>query len=91
LPSVPTVAEFVPGYDASGWNGIGAPKDTPPAAIEILNQTINDGLASAKMADRFRELSNTPLYMTAAEFGKFMAQETDKWARVIRAANIRAE
>jgi tripartite-type tricarboxylate transporter receptor subunit TctC len=91
LPSVPTIAEFVPGYDASGWIGIGAPKNTPPAIIEILNQAINASLTSAKMADRFTELSSTPLSMTSAEFGKFMADETDKWARVIRAANIKAE
>jgi tripartite-type tricarboxylate transporter receptor subunit TctC len=91
LPDVPTVGEFVPGYEASAWQGIGAPKGTPADIIDKLNQEINAGLADAKMKARLADLGAAPMPMTSAVFGKFIAAETEKWARVIRAANIKAE
>ena len=91
LPDVPTVGEFVPGYEASAWQGIGAPKGTPADIIDKLNQEINAGLADAKMKARLADLGAAPMPMTSAVFGKFIDAETEKWARVIRAANIKAE
>ena len=91
LPDVPTVGEFVPGYEASGWYGVGAPKGTPAEVIDKLNREINAGLADPKMKAQFADLGNTPLTFSPAGFGKFIAEETDKWAKVIRAANIKVE
>jgi tripartite-type tricarboxylate transporter receptor subunit TctC len=89
LPEVPTVGEFLPGYEASGWTGIGAPRDTPVEVIDILNKQINAGLADTKMKARFAELGGyTPFASSPAEFGKFIAENVEKWAKVIRAANI---
>jgi tripartite-type tricarboxylate transporter receptor subunit TctC len=91
LPDIPTVGEFVPGYAASGWYGIGAPKNTPTDIIDRLNKEINAALADPKIKARLADLGAVPMSMTPAEFGKFIAGETDKWSKVIRAANIKPE
>ena len=91
LPDIPTVAEFVPGYEAIGWVGIGAPKNTPVEIIEKLNREINAGLAYPKNKARLAELGGTVLPGLPRDFGKFVADETEKWAKVIRAANIKPE
>ena len=91
LPDVPTVGEFVPGYEASGWNGILAPKNTPIDIIEKLNGVINAGLADPKIKTRLADLGATTLAGSSADFGKLISDETEKWARVIRTANIKAE
>jgi tripartite-type tricarboxylate transporter receptor subunit TctC len=91
LPDIPTVGEFVPGYEASAWYALGAPKNTPPEIVERLNREINAGLADPQIGQRFAELGGTPMLMTPTEFGKFVADETDKWAKVVRAANLKAE
>src|SRR6202022_1447394 len=91
LPDVPTVGDFVPGYEASSWTGLAAPRNMPAEAVEKLNREINIGLADAKVKARLAELGNVPMLMTAVEFGKFVADETGKWGKVIRAANIKAE
>jgi tripartite-type tricarboxylate transporter receptor subunit TctC len=89
LPSVPAVAEFVPGYEASGWYGIGAPKQTSTEIIEKLNSEINAALTDPKFRVRLADLGSVAMQMTPAEFEKFIVDETDKWAKVIRAANIK--
>ena len=91
LPDLPTVADFVPGYEASGPFGLGAPKDTPPAIIERLNREINAVLADPKVKAKFADLGSEPLTGSPAEIGKMLANETEKWAKVIRAANIKVE
>jgi tripartite-type tricarboxylate transporter receptor subunit TctC len=91
LPDVPTIGDFLPGYEATAWYGIGAPKSTPVDIVDKLNTEINAGLADAKITERLADLGGAPLPMTAVEFGKLIADETEKWAKVIRAANIRAE
>ena len=91
LPDIPTVAEFVPGYEASGWQGIGAPKNTPTEIIDKLNKEINAALADPKMKARLADLGGTALPGSPADFGKLIAEETEKWGKVIRAANIKAE
>jgi tripartite-type tricarboxylate transporter receptor subunit TctC len=91
LPEIPTVAEFVPGYEASGWQGIGAPRDTPAEVIDVLNKEINAGLADFKIKARFADLGYTPFASSPAEFGKFIADDVEKWAKVFRAANISVE
>jgi tripartite-type tricarboxylate transporter receptor subunit TctC len=91
LPDIPTVGEFLPGYEASGWFGIGAPKNTPVEIIEKLNREINAGLAEPKMKARLADLGGTPLLGSPADFGKLIADETEKWGKVIRAANIKPE
>jgi tripartite-type tricarboxylate transporter receptor subunit TctC len=91
LPDIPTVGEFVSGYAADGWNGVGAPRGTPAEIINKLNQEINAGLANPRIKARFAELNNLPMSKTPAQFGKFIAEETEKWAKVIRANHIKAE
>ena len=91
LPGIPTVGEFVPGYEVSGWLGIGAPKNTPTEIIERLNREINAGLADPKMKARFAGLGGTVLPGSPAEFGKLIADETEKWAKVIKFANIKPD
>ena len=91
LPDVPTVGDFVPGYEASSWTGLAAPRNMPAEAVEKLNREINVGLADAKVKARLAELGNVPMLMTAVEFEKFVGDETEKWGKVIRAANIKAE
>jgi tripartite-type tricarboxylate transporter receptor subunit TctC len=91
LPDVTTVGEFVPGYEASVLLGVGAPRNTPTEIVERLNKEINAGLADSKVKARLADLGGTPLPGSSADFGKFIADETEKWAKVIRAANIKAE
>jgi tripartite-type tricarboxylate transporter receptor subunit TctC len=91
LPDIPTVSDFVPGYEASGWFGLLAPKNTPAEIVDELNKEINAALANPKIKARLADLGAVPMPMTPAEFGKFIAEETDKWAKVIRAANIKPE
>jgi tripartite-type tricarboxylate transporter receptor subunit TctC len=91
LPDVPTVAEVLPGYDASGWHGIGAPKNTPPDVIAAVNKTVNAGLADAAFKQKLADLGGIAAPMTPEGFGKFIADETAKWAKVNKFANIKAE
>ena len=91
LPDVPTVAEFVPGYEASGFAGIGVPKGTPAEIIDMLNKELNAGLADPKIKGRIVELGGTVIGGTPAEFGKIIAEATEKWAKVIKFAGIKAE
>jgi tripartite-type tricarboxylate transporter receptor subunit TctC len=91
LPNVPALSEFLSGYDATGWNGIGAPKGTSSAIIEKLNIEINAVVLDPTMKARFIGLGVEPLSMTPAEFGKRIAEDTEKWAKVIKFANIKAE
>jgi tripartite-type tricarboxylate transporter receptor subunit TctC len=91
LPDIPTVGEFVPGYEASGWAGIGSPKNTPTEVIDKLNREINAGLADPKLKARFADLGAAVFPGSSSDFGKFMAEETEKWGNVIRALNIKAE
>jgi tripartite-type tricarboxylate transporter receptor subunit TctC len=89
LPDVPTIGEFVPGYEAIAWYGIGAPTGTPAEVIDRVNKETNAGLADSQLRARFAGLAIEPLSMTPAEFGKFIADETDKWGKVIRTAGIK--
>jgi tripartite-type tricarboxylate transporter receptor subunit TctC len=91
LGDVPTVADFVPRFEASDWIGVGAPKNTPAEVIDKLNKEINAGLADPKLQTRLAELGGVPLGGSPADFGKLIADETEKWAKVIRAANIKPE
>jgi tripartite-type tricarboxylate transporter receptor subunit TctC len=91
LPGVPAIGESVPGYDASGWFGICAPKATPAAVTDKLNKTINAIVAEPDTRKRLAALGVLPLSMTPAEFGKLIADDTEKWAKVIRQANIKVE
>jgi tripartite-type tricarboxylate transporter receptor subunit TctC len=91
LPDIPTVSEFVPGYEASVWFGAGAPHDTPTEIVDRLNNEINAGLADPKIKARLAEQGGTALPGSPREFEKFIADETEKWGRVIRAANIKAK
>jgi tripartite-type tricarboxylate transporter receptor subunit TctC len=91
LPDVPTVSEFVPGFEAGDWLGVGAPKHTPAAIVDKLNGEIATALADPKIKARFADLGGTALALTPAEFGKLLADETQKWAKVIRAAHIKPE
>ena len=91
LPDIPTVGEFVPGYEASFWYGVGAPKATPAEIVEKLNKEINAALSDHKVTARLADLGGTPMPMTPADFGGLIANETEKWGKVIRAANIKAE
>jgi tripartite-type tricarboxylate transporter receptor subunit TctC len=86
LPDVPTVADTVPGYEASAWFGIGAPKNTPPDVIAKLNKAVNDALADPKMQAKLADLGGIPMPGTPADFGKVMADETAKWEKVVKFA-----
>ena len=90
LPDVPAVGEFLPGYEASGWYGIGAPKGTPDEIVEVLNREINAALADPKVKAALADLGLAPKPASPSEFGAFIAAETEKWAKVIRSANIKA-
>jgi len=91
VPDLPTVAETLPGYQAASFYGIGAPRNTPAEVVEVLNKAVNAGLADPKLQARFADLGYVPMPMTPAAFGKFIADETEKWDKVIRAANIKPE
>ena len=91
LPDIPTVAEFVPGYEVSAWYGISAPKNTPDAAVAILNEAINAGLADAALRAKLMDLGGVILGGSPADFGRLVSDETEKWAKVVKFAGIRAE
>ena len=91
LPDVPALAEFLPGYDASIYVGIAAPRNTPGEIIQRLSEEIRLALSDPKITSRIAELGDTPLALSTSEFAKLVVDETEKWSRVIRAANIRAE
>lgn len=91
LPDVPTVGDFLSGFEASVWLGVGAPKNTPTEIIDRLNKEVNAALADPKMKARLADLGSTVLGGSPSDFGKLIAAETEKWAKVIRAANIKAE
>ena len=91
LPEVPTLGDFLPGYEASTWNGIGVPKNTPSSIVARLNKEINAALADPKTAERLRDLGGTLIPGTPDDLAKLIAAETDKWAKVIKFANIKPE
>jgi tripartite-type tricarboxylate transporter receptor subunit TctC len=91
FPDIPAIGEFVPGYEANLWNGIGAPRATPPEIIDKLNAAINAGLNDPKVKAQFAELGSAVAPMSPADYGKVIVTETDRWTKVIRAAHITAE
>jgi tripartite-type tricarboxylate transporter receptor subunit TctC len=91
LPDIPSVGEFLPGYEASGWFGVGAPKGTPVEIVEKLNKEINAALADPKMKARIADVGGTVLPGSPAEFGKLIADETEKWGKVVEFAGIKPE
>jgi tripartite-type tricarboxylate transporter receptor subunit TctC len=91
IPEVPTIGETVPGYDVSIWYGIAAPRGTPPEIVAKLNRAVNAVLADPKLQARLAELGGEPMPTTPAQFGKLVAEETERWGKLIRAANIKAE
>ena len=91
LPDIPAVNEFVPGYEASGWSGFGSPKGTPTEVIDKLNKEINAGLADPKIKAQLADLGSTVFAGSPADFSKLIAEDTEKWGKVIRAANIKAD
>jgi tripartite-type tricarboxylate transporter receptor subunit TctC len=91
LPDVPTMGDFLPGFEASSWYGVGAPRTMPAETVEKLNKEINSGLADPRMKARLADFGGTPLVGLPADFGKLIAEETEKWGKVIRAVNIKTE
>jgi tripartite-type tricarboxylate transporter receptor subunit TctC len=91
LPDVPTVAETVPGYEASSWSGVCAPSGTPPGIVEMLNKEINAALTDPTIKARLATIGSTAITGSPAEFAAFLSEETDKWGKVVRAANVKAE
>ena len=91
LPDIPMVADFVPGYEASGFAGIGVPRNTPAEIIDLLNKELNAGLADSKVRGRIVELGGTVLGGTPAEFGKIISDATEKWAKVIKFAGVKVD
>ena len=91
LPDVPTIGESVPGYVGGGWSGIGAPAHTPTEIVDLLNREVNAALANPKIKGRLENLGSPVLMMSPAEFRKLIAEETERWAKVIKFANIRPE
>jgi tripartite-type tricarboxylate transporter receptor subunit TctC len=91
LPGIPTVGEFLPGYEASAWYGIGAPRNAPAEIVDKLNREINAALADPKLKARLADVGGDVLALSPVDFGKLIADETEKWGKVIRAANIKPE
>jgi tripartite-type tricarboxylate transporter receptor subunit TctC len=91
LPGIPTVADFVPSFEVSGWHGIGVPKNTPTEIIDTLNREINAALADPNMKARLADLGGTSLTLSPGDFGKLIADETEKWAKVVKFAGIKPE
>jgi tripartite-type tricarboxylate transporter receptor subunit TctC len=91
LPDIPTVGEFVPGYEATTWYGVGAPKKTPAEIVDKLNKEVNAALADPSMKARFADLGGTALAGSPADFGKLIADETEKWGKVVKFAGIKPQ
>src|SRR4051812_43155318 len=91
LPDIPTVGEFVPGYEASTWFGVAAPRNTPVEIVDKLNKEINAGLTDARLKARFADLGSAAFISSPSEFGKLIAEETAKWAKVVKFAGLKAE
>jgi tripartite-type tricarboxylate transporter receptor subunit TctC len=91
LPDIPTVADFLPGYEASAWYGLGAPKSTPVEIVNKLNATVNAILADPTVKERFDSMGATLITGSAAEFGKYVAEETEKWAKVVKFSGAKPE
>jgi tripartite-type tricarboxylate transporter receptor subunit TctC len=91
LPDLPTVGEFVPGYETSQWYGVGVPKNTPAEIVEKLNKEVNAGLVDPKLKARVADLGGIALAGSPVDFGKFIADETEKWAKVIKFAGVKAD
>jgi tripartite-type tricarboxylate transporter receptor subunit TctC len=91
LPDLPAISDFVQGYEASSWWGVGAPRSTPTDIVEKLNNEINAALADPKMKARFADLGGTVLPGSPADFGKLIADESEKWAKVVKFAGIKAD
>jgi tripartite-type tricarboxylate transporter receptor subunit TctC len=91
VPDLPTVAEFVPGYEVSSWFGVGAPRGTPAAVIDKLNATINDGLADPRLQARITEMASVPMRLSPAQFATLIVTESAKWARVVKLSGARAD
>jgi tripartite-type tricarboxylate transporter receptor subunit TctC len=91
LPDLPTVADFVPGYEATAWFGLGAPKDTPSEIIARVSEEVRAGLADPSIRQKLADLGGTPMPLTSAELGKLIAEETERWGGVIRKFNMKAE
>ena len=91
IPEIPVMSDFVPGYEVSNWFGLGMPRSTPAEVINRLNIAVNEGLTDSKLKGRFADLGGTPLPGSPADFGKLIADETEKWGKVIRTANIKPE
>ena len=90
LPEVPTIGEFVPGYETRAWYGVGVPRNTPARIVELLNKEINLGLADPKLRARLADLGGTPLPGSPDDFGKLIANETEKWAKVVKFAGLKS-
>jgi tripartite-type tricarboxylate transporter receptor subunit TctC len=91
LPDVPTLGEFVPGYEATAWFGLGAPRETPAEIVAMLNRTMNAGLADPQIKQRLADLGGVPMQMSPADFGKLIADETEKWAKVVKFSGMKPE
>jgi tripartite-type tricarboxylate transporter receptor subunit TctC len=91
LPDIPTVADFVPGYEASNWYGVGIPKNTPAEIIDKLNREINAGLADPRMKARIADLGGTVFASSPADYGKLITDETEKWGKVVKFVGIKAD
>jgi tripartite-type tricarboxylate transporter receptor subunit TctC len=91
LPELPTIGEFVPGYEVNTWNGLVAPKNTPPQITEQLYKEIDAVLADPEIVARFADVGSVPKSMTPSDFGKFIVEDTEKWRKIIQAANIRMD
>jgi tripartite-type tricarboxylate transporter receptor subunit TctC len=91
LPDVPTMGELIPGFEATTWNGVGAPKGTPPEIVERLNREINAGLQDAALLKRLADVGGVPIRATPTQMAEMIAKETDKWAKVVKAAGLAPE
>jgi tripartite-type tricarboxylate transporter receptor subunit TctC len=91
LPDVAAIGDFVPGYEATNWEGLGAPVNTPPEIVAIVNKQVNAALADTAFKARLAELGGEPFASSPADFGKFIVDDTEKWGKVIRAAGIKAD
>ena len=91
LPDIPTLSDFLPGFEASFWGGVGVRANTPAKIVDKLNKEINAGLTNSRIRARLADLGGTPLTGSPADFGKLIAEETEKWAKVVKFAGIRAE